>query len=107
MTAHTPHGRRLDQLLADNQWHRWDHIIDDIVDHVPPGMAARTGDRERRRKLDDTNQSRTTGTADTDRRSGSRIIAAKSIYDRIRRGTAQRKTIGGLVWIRQTVSRRD
>lgn len=46
MTAHTPHGRVVDDLVADGAWHDLDELVAAAGPHIPPGVAWRAADRE-------------------------------------------------------------
>lgn len=89
MPARTPHGRRLDAILADGNWHHLDQVLADVAAAVPPGVAHRhtLAIRARRHPNPALHQSRARNDTIT---VGARDLARKLIDSRISRGTAQR-----------------
>lgn len=87
-TPLSPWSARMDDVLADGEWHELEEVLAAGVKIVPPGMAYRKGEWNRLRlKGPDT---RHVGTRERSVATGARIIARKSIESRLQRGTVER-----------------
>lgn len=86
-------GERVDEVLADGEWHDIDDVIADAVRRVPPGLAYRKGEARRTHSRGDGRtapERRQLGTREVAVATGARTLVRKSIESRLRRGTAVR-----------------
>lgn len=88
MAGRTPHGRRLDQILADGHWHPLGQVLEEVAAAVTPGVAYRAGENHRRWKGGP--QVRAQGDETTAVAAGARMTARQTVWGRVRRGTVQR-----------------
>lgn len=88
-TPLAPWTLRMDEVLADGEWHELEQVLAAGVKMVPPGMAYRKGEWSRTRR-GDAPATRHVGTRETAVAAGARIIAKKSIESRIRYGSIVR-----------------
>lgn len=51
MTARSPHGRAVDEVLADGEWHTLDELVARCGPMVPPGVALRRAEGGRKAAL--------------------------------------------------------
>ena len=86
---------RLDELLADGQWHDRDTILTELMAHVPPGKAIRraidqrAGDRRRRNGHAQMTNPEFSQPQDN-QRVGARSIARDVLNSAVTRGTIER-----------------
>ena len=93
VTAVTEWGRRLDEILADGEWHDREDVIRLVAEAVPPGRAFRKGEAIRRHLVERqgfTFSSRSRGDDGTSVATGARHIARACPSGRERQGTIQR-----------------
>lgn len=110
-TPKTPARRRLDELLADGEWHDREQLILDTVGIIPPGIAARHARdcRTRARAVDANRAARDgriprapsggRGPAD-DTRVGARSIATRTLRRALDRHAYEARTHRGVAQIR-------
>lgn len=86
--AATAWGTKIDELLADGEWHELDELLAASMELVPPGAAYRTGERHRRERRGNDRTVRTTqqGTI----AAGRRRTVYDAIRSRVRHGTVER-----------------
>ena len=87
-TATTAWGRAVDAQLADGDWHAVEDVISGAMLVVPPGVAFRAGESNRKRLAPGT---RTKGGTETSVAAGARSVARKTLTERVRRGTVERQ----------------
>jgi hypothetical protein len=91
-TASTAWGARIDQLLADGEWHEREHLITAGIEEVPPGIAYREGEKLRRKERSGrvAPEGRVLGSRAVSVAAGARSLVRQAIRNRIRKGTAER-----------------
>lgn len=88
-TPFTAWGLRIDELLADGEWHELEDVYSFAATVVPPGRAYRQGEFDRSRRAG-APATRQVGTRETAVTAGARRIVKKTVESRIRRGTVVR-----------------
>lgn len=87
----TPWGQAIDRVLADGEWHQRNELLDAATPTVPPGIAYRTGERQRsEEKIWGTPGPRKFGDESTAVAAGARRRARDVLNARLRTGTVQR-----------------
>ncbi len=104
MSGRSIPGRRLDELLANGEWHDLEAVLVEVARSVPPGHAYRQGegtrmDRQRRRTGEV--KARQRGDQQTAVKSGARRVALEIIRGRLRRHRAVERSVDGVRQIRR------
>lgn len=93
-TVTTAWGARLDELLADDEWHEVNELLAVLMPLVPPGVAYREGERRRLgshgRSKGTSPASRHQGNRATAVAAGQRSLVVQVIRSRVRHGRAER-----------------
>lgn len=98
-TPASPWATKVLERLADGEWHTLDELADHAVAAVPPGVAFRAGERNRRRII--TNTVRSRGDDRTSITTGARVKVREAINVRVHQGTLQRRDRDGVIEIRK------
>lgn len=88
---------RLEQLVADGEWHRRDQLIAELVGLVPPGKATRHAAAMRQSVITHPHQVRRRDPIQV----GSRDIVRKTIEAAAARGFLERTVVDGAVSYRK------
>jgi|SRR5581483_11651518 len=86
----TAWGARLDELLADGEWHELEEVLAAIMPLVPPGVAYRVGERRRLMKRSTAPAQRHHGDDAASVAAGRRTIAKDAVRARTRHGDVER-----------------
>lgn len=92
MPVSTDWGRRLDAVLADGEWHRFEDVVLDVMEAVPPGVAYRAGERQRTKSRSGRRGETVRQLGDRPRAvaAGKRHVARHALTGRISKGTVER-----------------
>jgi hypothetical protein len=96
---------RLEELLADGDWHDREPVIAELMPLVEPGKASRVAlqlrahNRRQRVAAGRTGPHNGGGVTPSDR-AGARYIARRTIGSAAKRGTVETRTVDGTVQIR-------
>lgn len=88
--AKSVHGKRLNEVLADGEWHDIEDVIREVAKSVPPGVATRTAERHRKAKVIDGSRPNN-GYKGNPVLVGARRVARELIWSRKHRGTVEVK----------------
>lgn len=100
MTARSAHGRKLDEVLADGNWHALDELVDAAGPMVADGRALREAEAERARANGHTGP-RTRGDRDRVVAAGRRRLIRQTLRNMATHGTVERRTIDGRLQYRK------
>ena len=106
-TPKSPARNRLDELLADGEWHDREQLVRALMPLIPPGQAVRTATRNRagkRRRRAEQGMEPTPkyGRPADEQTVGARTCAYSVIATAVRFHTAERRTVAGRIQIRRT-----
>lgn len=87
--AQTPWGAKVDEVLADGEWHAIEAVVVAAMAAVPPGVSFRHGESERQRRRSEPG-TRVSGDHSTSVATGARRLAWQAVRTRWRKGTAER-----------------